>query len=334
MTKMNKSKRAKNYLFCIALVFLSAVCNGQTLTGEETKLYNLIMRYRAEKGLPTIPVSPSLTYVAQTHVRDLEDNKPDIGNCNIHSWSNRGKWTACCYTGDHAQAQCMWNKSGELTSYKGNGYEIATGAQGYPMTAEKALSGWKSSSGHNAVIVEEGVWGNWNAIGVGLYRGYSVVWFGHEPDGNNAEITPSRSEAQPQSTSKPAAQIEEVRQEHNVRRDGHRNSIEIHVKFKVQGMLGKEGRVAVFFYDGNNNILKSGGGGSYRAPGGAITVQDTFNPGYENTTYNDFVLYIEYAEFGELYSYTGRHDVKLRVEIQYGQEGLAYSDFHGIEEYW
>jgi hypothetical protein len=166
-------------LLCVPLIGF-----GQNLSNEETELYNLIMQYRYSKGLPKIPLSKSLTFVAQTHVRDLSNNKPDVGNCNMHSWSNNGNWTSCCYTSDHARAKCMWDKPSELTSYKGNGYEIAHGAHGAKPTAKSALAGWKSSSGHNAVMINQGVWSShpWKAIGIGIYKGFAVVWFGEERD--------------------------------------------------------------------------------------------------------------------------------------------------------
>ena len=151
-----------------------------SMSSEEIKLYKLLMEYRKEKGLPTIPISNSLNFVAQTHVKDLHENFIYSNSCNMHSWSDKGNWTACCYTSDHAQAKCMWTKPMELTSYKGYGYEIAhIGGT----TAESALNGWKNSSAHNAVIINEGLWqSKWNAIGIGMYKSYSVVWFGRELD--------------------------------------------------------------------------------------------------------------------------------------------------------
>lgn len=176
------------YIF-IALSFIlcSVSANAQNLTKEEQKLYKLLMDYRKQNGLHEIPLSASLTIVAQTHVKDLVENKPDKGNCNAHSWSANGKWTACCYTPDHAQATCMWTKPKELTSYSGNGYEIACGSNGccsdFEMTAEYALQSWKKSAGHNGVIVNQGIWKDkWNAIGIGVYKGFAVVWFGKEAD--------------------------------------------------------------------------------------------------------------------------------------------------------
>jgi hypothetical protein len=42
-----------------------------TLSPDEQELYDLIMDYRTAESLDTIPFSPSLTLVAQTHAEDL-----------------------------------------------------------------------------------------------------------------------------------------------------------------------------------------------------------------------------------------------------------------------
>ena len=124
----------------------------------------------------------------QTHCKDLVENRPDMGNCNGHSWSNKGAWTSCCYTPDHSKADCMWTKPSELTNYNGNGYEIACGdtecCLDFKMTADYALNSWKGSPGHNSVIINQGSWNDleWQAIGIGIYKCYSVVWFGENRD--------------------------------------------------------------------------------------------------------------------------------------------------------
>jgi uncharacterized protein YkwD len=159
-------------------------------TSEELKLYQLMMDYRAQNNLPSIPYSKSLTYVAQQHCLDLYNNKPDLGDgCNAHSWSDKGTWSACCYTPDHKQAKCIWDKPAEMTSYTGYGYEIACGSSdpqysSFVMTAEYALQSWKKSSGHNNVILNKENWEDrgWNAVGIGIYKGYACVWFGQESD--------------------------------------------------------------------------------------------------------------------------------------------------------
>ncbi len=63
------------------------------LSAEERTLYDLIMAYRKENKLGPIPLSESLTYVAQTHARDLTSHYTfDVRNkCNPHSWSPKGR---------------------------------------------------------------------------------------------------------------------------------------------------------------------------------------------------------------------------------------------------
>ena len=191
--KINSPRATRVFLLvlvCLTISFSSVQTFAQKtnldkvcVSKEEMKLYELINEYRKTKGLPSIPLSRSLTFVAQTHVRDLAANHPDKGSCNLHSWSDKGTWTACCYTPDHKQALCMWNKPKELTKYPGQGFEIAFMSTGN-LTAESALNGWENSSHHNAVMTNTDIWktSKWNAIGVAIYNGYSVVWFGREAD--------------------------------------------------------------------------------------------------------------------------------------------------------
>jgi uncharacterized protein YkwD len=155
------------------------------LSKEEDKLYRIITAYRKTKGLTAIPLSAKLSQVAQTHARDLMTNytfDPD-NKCNPHSWSSKGKWSACCYTSDHKQAKCMWDKPREIADYPANGYEIAYYSSA-GANADEALGGWKLSSGHNPLIVNEGMWSKvkWQAIGIGIFGEYGVVWFGEEAD--------------------------------------------------------------------------------------------------------------------------------------------------------
>jgi uncharacterized protein YkwD len=78
----------------------------------------------------------------------------------------------------------MWDKPYELTPYVEYGYEIACGAAGFDIDAGTALECWKGSPPHNEVILNQGIWSTdtWNSIGVGVYGGYAVVWFGKEAD--------------------------------------------------------------------------------------------------------------------------------------------------------
>jgi hypothetical protein len=112
------------------------------------------------------------------HTLDLSLNKPKPP-CNLHSWSGAMGVTPCCYTKDGSQAACMWSKPKELTTYLGEGYEIAAYSS-EALTSEKVLDMWKKSQGHNNVIVNKGSWTaqQWKAIGLSIYKNYAVVWFG------------------------------------------------------------------------------------------------------------------------------------------------------------
>lgn len=175
------------FLFCL----ISTGMVAQELSFEEKKLYESIMEYRSQHLLPSIPLSKSLTHVAKTHLRDLVKNKPDVGECGTHSWSNKGKWTAVCYNSNNPKnSELLWNKPRELTSYYGYGFEIIVGSNecclDFIMTSEYALDSWKESPPHNSIILNENGWADlkWSAIGIAIYKNFSCVWFGEQKDNN------------------------------------------------------------------------------------------------------------------------------------------------------
>ncbi len=94
------------------------------LSEKEYHLYRLLMDYREANGLPDIPLSKALTFVAQVHAGDLTDYYKMSNRCTFNSWSRKGEWKACCYRKDHSKAACMWNKPRELTTYTGDGFEL------------------------------------------------------------------------------------------------------------------------------------------------------------------------------------------------------------------
>jgi hypothetical protein len=158
-------------------------------TPQAEALIKLVNDEREAHGLARIPVSPSLCAVGQAHAMDLSQNRPHAPTeCNLHSWSDQGDWTQCCYTrpddGSHPQAACMWNKPKELTGYPGNGYEDAAAGCS---DAECALQLWRNSTGHWDVIMNRSTWANrtWRAIGAGFSGGYALLWFGEERDPAN-----------------------------------------------------------------------------------------------------------------------------------------------------
>ena len=181
----------RNKLSRTEIIFTDSTATAICLSSEEKKLYDLIMAYRKSKRLPPIPYSAKLSKVAQTHVRDLETNYnyETASTCNPHSWSTKGTWTSCCYTSDHKQASCMWAKPKEIASYIGNGYEIAYYSSA-GANATEGLEGWKKSPGHNPLLINSGTWSKikWQAIGIGIYGQYGVVWFGQEADESKMKV--------------------------------------------------------------------------------------------------------------------------------------------------
>lgn len=164
---------------------------GDELSADEYKLYEMMMEYRAQKKLPRIPLSKSLTIVANRHVRDLHEN---VGHLT-HGWSDAP------YDPEKPKTYpSMWTAPQRLkTGYPSKGYEIAhwhMTSDGEGATPQSALAGWKSSPPHNATIINEGIWKDvdWNAIGVGIYMNYAVAWFGEvkdpkgEPPGAGATV--------------------------------------------------------------------------------------------------------------------------------------------------
>ena len=178
----------KKSLLIFFLLLLSGYTNNSDATHtkvihspeKEVELYNLLMEYRQEEGLDSIPISAALSKVAYTHAEDLQNHQPDQGKCNMHSWSSNGDWSSCCYTDDHAKSECMWSKPKEITGYNEYGYEIAYSISFGGVIPYEALESWKTSQGHNDVILNKRVWKNrnWKAIGVGVCGDYAVVWFG------------------------------------------------------------------------------------------------------------------------------------------------------------
>ncbi len=178
-------------IFSISLAAQYAYEEQACMNDDEYRLFRLINEYRKEKKLPAIPLSASLCTVAAAHAWDLQENHPDTDQCNMHSWSDEGPWSACCYTEDHEQADCVWSKPSELTDYSGTGYEIAyfrsNGDDPNADMAGSALAGWKDSPGHNHMLINKYGWKRmkWQAMGVAIYKNYAVVWFGElkDPEG-------------------------------------------------------------------------------------------------------------------------------------------------------
>ncbi|MGB3237270.1 MAG: CAP domain-containing protein [Geitlerinemataceae cyanobacterium] len=156
--------------------------SGDGLEAEERKLYEMVNDYRALHGLPAVSLSKALTTVANRHAQDLSEN---IGYLT-HSWSD-----APFNSSDSSTWSNMWTAPQRLqTGYSGYGYENAYWNSA-GVTAENSLLGWQNSPAHNSVILNKNGWEhlNWQAVGVGIYGEYAVLWFGEEVDPTGSPIS-------------------------------------------------------------------------------------------------------------------------------------------------
>ena len=151
-------------------------------SAEEVKLFLLINEHRRTHNVPPLPLSRSLSYVARVHAMDLTQYRPDFGECNLHSWSSNGTWTACCYATDKDRIKCMTEKPRQLTNYKFKAWEMAYEA-GEPARAVDALDLWVAIGVTNDYLLNTGKWIKpWKALGIAIYGEYAIVWFGEGDD--------------------------------------------------------------------------------------------------------------------------------------------------------
>lgn len=159
----------------------SKVC----LDKEELKLAELINSFRKENKKPILPLSAALSFVAQTHVSDLQLNRPDTSICLTGSWSDKGNWTACCYNKYILDQDCMWNKPKELTSYPYRGYELSY-FQEEIILIDSVFKLWMKSEEVMDMILTSGNHKSrkWETMGIGVGENYISVWFGQRADAN------------------------------------------------------------------------------------------------------------------------------------------------------
>lgn len=180
----------KKALFILVLSFFSfansafaqANLDNVCISEEEMKLYDLIDDLRKEYDFNKIAISKSLMYVAQQHAKDLYDNRPQENDgCNLNSWSDAGNWTACCFTEDFDQVKCMNKKPRELTDYTAIGWELAFGDYKNP---QQTIDAWIKNGVYKEILINKGGFDKnvWAAIGIAVYKGYAVVWFGEDFD--------------------------------------------------------------------------------------------------------------------------------------------------------
>ncbi|HAH56811.1 MAG TPA: hypothetical protein DCL86_01550 [Bacteroidales bacterium] len=215
------------FMFLVMALLTHSAVNGQQwempvmdslcASAEEYKLFRLINDHRRIHNVAELPLSRSLSYVARVHAMDLTRYRPDFGDCNLHSWSENGQWTACCYATDIDRIKCMTEKPRQLTNYKFKAWEMAYEA-GEPARAIDALDLWVSIGITNDYLLNTGKWTKpWKAMGIAIYGEYALVWFGEAPDPEPSyygcdvpglNLAKLDATGQPETTTPPAAGAE------------------------------------------------------------------------------------------------------------------------------
>lgn len=153
------------------------------ITKKEYRLYTLINAFRVENELSEIPLSGSLSVLAKLHINDLITNHPDTSICNLHSWSDKGSWKACCYNKYIFQPSCMYNKAKELTKYKAKAYEMVFW-ESSDANPDSVIQSWINTFASADMILSRDKWENfkWKSIGIAVKGEYAIVWFGEIKD--------------------------------------------------------------------------------------------------------------------------------------------------------
>ncbi len=148
---------------------------------------------------------------------------------------------------------------------------------------------------------------------------YRSDWFTVECGGKSVRIYIRQA-----ANTAPTGEIHKVWVDHNVYEDGVKG-MRVHVKFSVYGMKGKSGQCALYFYDNQGESLRDINQ-RYRTSNGNVATHDDFTPGYENTIYNDFDVFMPYSEL----HITRSGSYKFDVIVWYGQKELAESSWVGF----
>jgi len=94
----------------------------------------------------------------------------------------------------------------------------------------------------------------------------------------------------------------------------------IHVNFTIYNYKGRTGHCLAYFYNSNGTPLKDYNN-AYNTSTGNVCTNSTFVPSFDNTIYNDYVLFIPYTELDRIKGY---YDLKLNVEI-HSSDGAKYN---------
>lgn len=155
-------------------IFTEKKCVGDDVSQMEKELYRIVNEYRAQNNLPEIPLSESLSLLANRHLLDITLNLKTF----THGWSN------CPYNiKDNDTWKCVFDAPKRLkTGYDGRGFENLYRNNGGNATPSLALAAWKKSAMHNSLILNLDNWKDtkFDAFGVAISGQFAALWFGSD----------------------------------------------------------------------------------------------------------------------------------------------------------
>ncbi|HEY0427892.1 MAG TPA: CAP domain-containing protein [Pyrinomonadaceae bacterium] len=153
-------------------LFTEKKCLGDDISPQEKELFRIVNEYRAANNLPLIPLSESLSRLANRHLLDLTINIKSF----THGWSN------CPYDIKNENTwNCVTESPKRLNSgYTGEGFENLYRNDGGAATPALALQAWKKSDLHNSLILNLNVFKDkkFDAFGIAIDGEYVALWFG------------------------------------------------------------------------------------------------------------------------------------------------------------
>ncbi|MDP4291133.1 MAG: SPOR domain-containing protein [Bacteroidota bacterium] len=149
----------------------------------ELQLSAAINKYRTKNGLGELQLSPSLCFVARTHLNDMRINSKSEHGCSLNSWSDKGNWKPCCFKPDQKNLELMTSKPNEIIGFRGKGYEIVVKAK-KGASAKDIMNVWLKDQTTQDFLMNAGKWSNrnWQSMGVSIYHDIASIWASEMPD--------------------------------------------------------------------------------------------------------------------------------------------------------
>jgi len=108
----------------------------------------------------------------------------------------------------------------------------------------------------------------------------------------------------------PVVTLREMEITHNVFQSNEAG-MQIRMNFNITNRKGIQCRTAAYFYDENNQPLQDVNQ-RFHSANNKVSVGSTFKPGFDNTYYNDYILFMPYSELDQK---DGEYKLNLTVHI-------------------